>query len=212
MAYRIYIMNTKKCGNVFIVSAASGTGKTTLVSRLLECCPDVRVSISHTTRQPRVGEVDGQHYYFVSKEAFVALAGQGAFLEHAEVFGHYYGTDAANVQALCAKGFDVILEIDVQGAEQVRRALPDAIGIFILPPSLAVLKQRLCQRQTDSEEVINRRLAEAELEIQHAFSFDYVVVNDDLNVALQALQMIISASRYRIAQQAGVIEQVLSKR
>lgn len=197
-------------GNVFIISAASGTGKTTLVSRL--CAnPDnrIRVSVSHTTRAPRAGETDGEHYYFVSKETFMDLVGQGAFLEHAEVFGNYYGTGMAGVEDLCNQGFDVILEIDIQGAEQVRRLLPDAVSVFILPPSLAELGERLRRRDTDSAEVVAHRLLKAEQEIQQAFIFDFVVENKDLEQAERDLLHIFKAHRFSQKQQRKTIEKVL---
>lgn len=203
------MMRTTRQGNIFIISAASGTGKTTLVSRLVDKNQDIRVSVSHTTRAPRVGEEHGKHYYFVDKATFLDLVGQGAFLEHAEVFGHFYGTSMAKVTELCQQGFDVILEIDIQGATQVRQALPSAKSIFILPPSLAVLAQRLNNRQTDSEDVIARRLALATEEISHALSFDYVVVNDDLDEAEAALTHIIHAARYEQIHQSQMIEKVL---
>ena len=203
------MMRTTRQGNIFIISAASGTGKTTLVSRLVDKNQDIRVSVSHTTRAPRAGEEHGKHYYFVDKAAFLDLVGQGAFLEHAEVFGHFYGTSMAKVTELCQQGFDVILEIDIQGATQVRQALPSAKSIFILPPSLAVLAQRLNNRQTDSEDVIARRLALATEEISHALSFDYVVVNDDLDEAEAALTHIIHAARYEQIHQSQMIEKVL---
>lgn len=203
------MMRTTRQGNIFIISAASGTGKTTLVSRLVDKNQDIRVSVSHTTRAPRAGEEHGKHYYFVDEAAFLDLVGQGAFLEHAEVFGHFYGTSMAKVTELCQQGFDVILEIDIQGATQVRQALPSAKSIFILPPSLAVLAQRLNNRQTDSEDVIARRLALATEEISHALSFDYVVVNDDLDEAEAALTHIIHAARYEQIHQSQMIEKVL---
>ena len=184
-------MTTAK-GNVFVISAASGTGKTTLVSRLTAHNPNIRVSVSHTTR-----------------EHFTELVGQGAFLEHAEVFGNLYGTSAAAVQEMCAQGLDVILEIDVQGAEQVRKALPEAVSIFILPPSLAVLEQRLRNRQTDSEEVIARRLSEAEQEIRYAFAFDYIVVNNDLVQAESDLLHIFKAQRLLLRNQTLNVEKIL---
>lgn len=196
-------------GNVFVISAASGTGKTTLVSRLVQQHPNVRVSVSHTTRPPRAGEVNGQHYHFVSKEEFVRLAGEGAFLEHAQVFGNYYGTSYESVQSMCEQGYDVILEIDVQGAQQVRQALPEALSIFILPPSLAVLEQRLRQRQTDSEEVIARRLSEAVDEIQQALTFDYVVSNRSLQQAEEELWCIFQAARLLKRNHVASIEKVL---
>ena len=196
-------------GNVFVIYAASGTGKTTLVSRLVQQHPNVRVSVSHTTRPPRAGEVNGQHYHFVSEEEFVRLAGEGAFLEHAQVFGNYYGTSYESVQSMCEQGYDVILEIDVQGAQQVRQALPEALSIFILPPSLAVLEQRLRQRQTDSEEVIARRLSEAVDEIQQALTFDYVVSNRSLQQAEEELWCIFQAARLLKRNHVASIEKVL---
>ena len=196
-------------GNIFVISAASGTGKTTLVSRLVQQHPNVRVSVSHTTRPPRAGEVNGQHYHFVSEEEFVRLAGEGAFLEHAQVFGNYYGTSYESVQSMCEQGYDVLLEIDVQGAQQVRKALPEALSIFILPPSLAVLEQRLRQRQTDSEEVIARRLSEAVDEIQQALTFDYVVSNRSLQQAEEELWCIFQAARLLKRNHVASIEKVL---
>ena len=196
-------------GNIFVISAASGTGKTTLVSRLVQQHPNVRVSVSHTTRPPRAGEVNGQHYHFVSEEEFVRLAGEGAFLEHAQVFGNYYGTSYESVQSMCEQGYDAILEIDVQGAQQVRKALPEALSIFILPPSLAVLEQRLRQRQTDSEEVIARRLSEAVDEIQQALTFDYVVSNRSLQQAEEELWCIFQAARLLKRNHVASIEKVL---
>ena len=196
-------------GNIFVISAASGTGKTTLVSRLVQQHPNVRVSVSHTTRPPRAGEVNGQHYHFVSEEEFVRLAGEGAFLEHAQVFGNYYGTSYESVQSMCEQGYDVILDIDVQGAQQVRKALPEALSIFILPPSLAVLEQRLRQRQTDSEEVIARRLSEAVDEIQQALTFDYVVSNRSLQQAEEELWCIFQAARLLKRNHVASIEKVL---
>lgn len=202
-------MNTLQTGNIFIISAASGTGKTTLVSRLINHNPNIRVSVSHTTRPPREGEVHGKHYYFVSREEFGSLIQQNVFLEHAEVFGNFYGTSAAALNEMCAQGFDVILEIDVQGAEQVRKAMPEAISIFILPPSMHVLEQRLHQRQTDSDEVIAQRLTEAADEIQHAFAFDYIVTNRDLVQAETELLHIFKASRLNLRNQKTAIEKVL---
>ena len=169
----------------------------------------MRVSVSHTTRPPRAGEVNGQHYHFVSEEEFVRLAGEGAFLEHAQVFGNYYGTSYESVQSMCEQGYDVILEIDVQGAQQVRKALPEALSIFILPPSLTVLEQRLRQRQTDSEEVIARRLSEAVDEIQPALTFDYVVSNRSLQQAEEELWCIFQAARLLKRNHVASIEKVL---
>ncbi|WP_373754060.1 guanylate kinase [Neisseria weixii] len=202
-------MQHNKNGNIFIISAASGTGKTTLVSRLLKNNSDLRVSISHTTRQPREGEQHGVHYHFVPKEEFESLIAQKAFLEHANVFGNYYGTSIAAVNQLSEQGFDVILEIDVQGAEQVRRALPESISIFILPPSFDILAGRLKGRASDSEEVIATRLAEARHEIEQAFDFDYIVVNEDLDAAEADLLHIIKSGRLKKSAQQGFLTNLL---
>ena len=202
-------MQHNKNGNIFIISAASGTGKTTLVSRLLKNNSDLRVSISHTTRQPREGEQHGVHYHFVPKEEFESLIEQKAFLEHANVFGNYYGTSIAAVNQLSEQGFDVILEIDVQGAEQVRRALPESISIFILPPSFDILAGRLKGRASDSEEVIATRLAEARHEIEQAFDFDYIVVNEDLDAAEADLLHIIKSGRLKKSAQQGFLTNLL---
>ena len=202
-------MTTTAQGNIFVISAASGTGKTTLVSRLVNHNDHIKTSVSHTTRPMRDGEQHGKHYYFVTREEFGTLIEQNAFLEHAEVFGHFYGTSTVTLQEICQQGFDVILEIDVQGAEQVRKAIPEAVSIFILPPSLAVLEQRLRQRQTDSEEVISARLAQAVNEIQHAFAFDYIVCNHDLVQAECDLLHIIKACRLNLRNQSNEIEKIL---
>ena len=198
-------MNKPTPGNIFIISAASGTGKTTLVSRLLSAHADVRVSISHTTRSP------GEHYYFIGTAEFEGMIGKGEFLEHADVFGNYYGTSFSGLQALQREGYDVILEIDVQGAEQVRRALPEAVSIFILPPSFAVLSERLRGRNTDSAEVIEKRLRQARGEIEQSLLFDYVVVNRDLAEAEAQLSAIIRSQRQTQARQKNFIEGLLSE-
>lgn len=202
-------MQNSKKGNIFIVSAASGTGKTTLVSRLLKNNRDIRVSISHTTRPPREGEQNGIHYHFVEVEQFKQLISENAFLEHANVFGNYYGTSIRGVNILCEQGHDVILEIDIQGAEQVRRILPDACSIFILPPSFKELAERLINRGSDSKEVINTRLAKAKHEIEQAFLFDYVVINDDLETAETDLLHIIKSGRLKRSVQQTFIENLL---
>ncbi|HAM60379.1 MAG TPA: guanylate kinase, partial [Psychrobacter sp.] len=152
-------------GSLFIITAASGTGKTSLVKQLLATTNDLTVSISHTTRAPRPGEIDGHHYHFIDKEVFVSAIGEGKFLEHAEVFGNYYGTAEASVRAQLEAGIDVILEIDWQGALQVKKIFTDATMIFILPPSLSTLRQRLAGRAQDSAEVIEQRLAGAVTEM-----------------------------------------------
>lgn len=198
-------------GNIFIISAASGTGKTTLVSRLLQSRSDIRVSVSHTTRAPRTGEEHGYHYYFVDAARFETLIREKAFLEHAKVFDNYYGTSFESINSLRDQGYDVILEIDIQGAEQVRRVLPDACSIFILPPSFQVLADRLTGRGTDSPEVINKRLNKARSEIEQAFSFDYIVVNHDLLEAEADLLAIITAQRLKQSAQHAFIENLLAQ-
>lgn len=182
-------------GSLFIVAAASGTGKTSLVKALVESMPNLGVSVSHTTRPIRPGEVDGTNYHFTDRETFVRMIGEGSFLEHAEVFGNLYGTSKDWVVEQLQQDRDVILEIDWQGAQQVRRLLPEAVGIFILPPSLAALQSRLTGRGQDSDEVIARRLQEAQGDISHYGEFTYLVVNDDFNTALADLQSIVRASR-----------------
>ena len=196
-------------GNVFIVSAASGTGKTTLVSRLLSHHDDIKVSISHTTRPARTGEEHGKHYYFVDVPKFETLIRENAFLEYAKVFDNYYGTGIEGVNLLREQGYDVILEIDIQGAEQVRRAWPGACSIFILPPSFKVLAERLTGRGTDSPEVIEKRLGKARKEIEQAFMFDYVVVNNDLDEAEADLLSIIQSQRLKQSCQHLFIENLL---
>ncbi|MDO1510240.1 MULTISPECIES: guanylate kinase [unclassified Neisseria] len=204
-------MQASKKGNIFIVSAASGTGKTTLVSRLIKHHDDIRVSVSHTTRPPRPGEEHGKHYYFVDVEKFKALIGESAFLEHAKVFDNYYGTSVEGVNILREQGYDVILEIDIQGAEQVRRVLPDACSIFILPPSFQELADRLKGRGTDSPEVIAKRLSKARNEIEQAFLFDYVIVNHDVVTAEADLLHIIKSYRLKLPSQQVFIENLLEK-
>jgi guanylate kinase len=182
-------------GTVFVVSAPSGTGKTSLVRALVDSTPGLSVSVSHTTRPARPGEVDGVHYHFVDPPEFEALRAGGALLEHAEVFGQYYGTSRESVRSEAAAGRDVLLVIDWQGHRQVRAALPGAVGVFILPPSLAELERRLRGRAQDADAVIARRLAEARAEVAHWAEFDYLVVNAAFEVALADLQAIIRAHR-----------------
>ncbi len=176
---------------LYVISAPSGAGKTSLVRALLERRSNLVVSVSHTTRQPRPHEIDGQHYHFVSPERFAALAKAGEFLEHARVFDNCYGTGARQVRERLAAGQDVILEIDWQGASQVRRALPDCVSIFILPPSRESLEQRLRGRGTDSAEVVARRLADAVSDMGHYREFDYVVINDHFEQAVLDLEAIL---------------------
>ncbi len=188
-------------GNLFIVAAPSGAGKTTLVSLLLENDPQIRVSISHTTRAPRPGEEDGREYHFIDVPAFLEKVQHGEFLEWAEVHGNYYGTSKKWIESEMSSGRDVLLEIDWQGAQQVRKSFSKAIGIFVLPPSMEVLKARLSGRGTDSAEVIARRIAAAHDEMRHVDEFDYVIINDDLQQASGDLQSIVTASRLHYANQ-----------
>lgn len=178
-------------GRLFVIAAPSGAGKTSLVKALLERKPELAVSISHTTRRKRPTEADGREYHFVSKEDFNRLRDEGAFLEHAEVFDNSYATGRDTVERLLAAGKDVILEIDWQGAQQVRKALPDAETVFILPPSRRSLEDRLRKRMTDSEEVIQRRLRDAVTDMSHWKEFKYVVVNDDFDRAAGELVAIV---------------------
>ena len=179
-------------GHLYVIAAPSGAGKTSLVKALRAALPLLSVSVSHTTRPPRPTEQDGREYHFVTPEAFAELVLAGGFLEHAEVFGNQYGTGREQLEALVTAGHDVILEIDWQGARQVRRARPGTTSIFILPPSLDALSQRLQGRQTDSPEVIARRLAEARGDLSHWAEFDYVVVNDDFDQTLGELRRILA--------------------
>ena len=188
-------------GSLFIITAASGTGKTSLVKQLLATTNDLTVSVSHTTRSPRPGEIDGQHYHFTDIASFTAAINEGKFLEHAEVFGNYYGTSEHSVRAQLESGIDVILEIDWQGALQVKRLFTDAIMIFILPPSVATLRQRLSTRATDSADVIEQRLAGSVHEMSQYVHADYVVINDNFEVALTELKAIIVADRQTLARQ-----------
>ncbi|WP_227429247.1 guanylate kinase [Psychrobacter sp. I-STPA6b] len=197
-------------GSLFIITAASGTGKTSLVKQLIATTNELAVSVSHTTRQPRTGEVDGQHYHFTDVANFVSGIQAGQFLEHAEVFGNYYGTSQESVNKQLNAGLDVILEIDWQGALQVKEIFDDVTMIFILPPSLASLRQRLSTRGQDSTEVIERRLAGAVDEMRQYVHFDYVVVNDNFDVALAELKSIIIAKRQTLARQQQRFENTIA--
>ena len=188
-------------GTLFIVSAPSGAGKTTLLAKLLEQTETLCLSISHTTRPIRPGEVDGINYHFTDRTRFIRMVEQGRFLEHAEVFGNFYGTSADWVTNTLRSGKDVILEIDWQGAQQIRRLVPETISIFILPPSLPVLAERLRGRGQDGEDVIARRLAGARDEISHYGEYDYLVVNDDFDRALADMAAIFRAERQRTERQ-----------
>jgi guanylate kinase len=179
-------------GGLFVVSAPSGAGKTSLVKALLERNPALTVSVSHTTRPRRPTEAEGREYWFVTQQQFRERLDRGEFLEHAQVFDNYYGTGKATVAALLAAGRDVILEIDWQGARQVRQSAPDCTTIFILPPSRAALEERLRNRRTDTDEVIARRLRDAVSDMSHYREFGYVVVNDDFDSACRQLEAILA--------------------
>ncbi len=188
-------------GLLFIVTAPSGAGKSSLIGALLKEDPRVRLSISHTTRAPRPGEQNGREYHFVDEASFLGMLERGAFLESAEVHGHRYGTSHAAVASAIKDGHDLVLEIDWQGAEQVRRLHPDSISIFILPPSLEELERRLRARGQDAEAVIRRRLANAREELPHAPEFDYVIINKHFDIAQADLRAIVRAERLKSARQ-----------
>ncbi len=188
-------------GNLFIVSAPSGAGKTSLVNAVLAFMPEIDLSVSYTTRPPRAGEADGKDYHFVSRETFLQMAKDGDFLESAEIYGNLYGTSQSWIQTEVANGRDILLEIDWQGAAQVRRIFPESIGIFILPPSLHALEARLRGRGKDSEEVIARRLQAACDEIGHVAEFDYVIINDRLDEAVRQLTAVVVAAGLRCGRQ-----------
>lgn len=198
-------------GTLYIFAAPSGAGKTSLVKALLDKSDGIEVSVSHTTRAPREGEVDGVNYHFTDVTAFNAMVNEGAFLEHAQVFDNLYGTARANIEDRLAAGVDVILEIDWQGARQVRQQFPDSLGVFILPPSRQALEDRLRGRGQDGDEVIARRMRDAESEMSHYAEFDYLVINDDFETALEELKAIITANRLRSPLQASRYGEMLNE-
>jgi guanylate kinase len=188
-------------GTLFTVSAPSGAGKTSLVKALADSDSQITVSVSHTTRSMRPGEEHGVNYHFVHREEFVQMLGEGAFLEHAQVFDNFYGTSKYWVQDTLKQGRDVILEIDWQGAAQVRRLLPDTVGIFILPPSQQALRERLTGRGQDPQSVIDKRMDQAIDEMSHYVEADYLVINDDFDTALAQLRAVVSAQRQSLKRQ-----------
>jgi guanylate kinase len=196
-------------GLLFIVSAPSGTGKTTLVERLVQTVPNLRMSRSYTSRAARAGEQHGVDYNFVSRERFEAMIGEFAFLEWADVFGNFYGTCAADTEAILAAGEDVVLVIDVQGARQVRSRGIETVGIFVLPPSAGILEQRLRGRSKDTEEQIGRRLDKAFEEVNEFEQYEYVVVNDELDAAVGRLRSIILAERARVKAMRGDAQAII---
>ncbi|HAB78534.1 guanylate kinase [Litorivicinus sp.] len=187
-------------GQLFVISAPSGAGKTSLVAATIARVSDLTVSVSHTTRSPRPGEVDGRDYHFVDQSEFDALIASQALFEHAQVFGNFYGTSKEAIESQLASGIDVILEIDWQGASQVRMMAPDAVSIFILPPTRDALRERLIGRQQDDSTIIDARMAEADETIEQAPHFDYWVINDDFEMALGQLKSIIISHRQRRPQ------------
>ena len=190
-------MSAPAAGTLFVVAAPSGAGKSTLVNALLEVEPSISLSVSHTTRPPRTGEQYGRHYYFVERAEFEREIAEGIFLEHAEVHGNLYGTSRTTVDGLLAQSRDVLLEIDWQGARQIRASKPECVSVFILPPSRPELERRLRGRGSDAPEVIERRLNNSREEIAHAHEFDYIVVNDRFEDALADLRAIVRAVRLR---------------
>lgn len=198
-------------GTLYIISAPSGAGKTSLVNSLLETVTGVVVSVSHTTRPQRPGERDGEHYHFVDDATFAEIVAEGGFLEYAQVFDYRYGTAREPVLDQLRQGVDVILEIDWQGARQVREAMPEAISIFILPPSRLALEERLRARAQDSDGVIARRMRDAVNEMSHFREYDYLVVNDDFREARNDLQAIIRSRRLRGSVQRGYLQEVLDE-
>lgn len=200
-------------GTLYIISAPSGAGKSSLIQALLKAQPvnDLRISISHTTRSMRPGEIDGEHYYFISVDEFKQLIKQNAFLEYAEVFGNYYGTSLEAINTTLNKGIDVFLDIDWQGAQQVRNLCPQARSIFILPPSKAELERRLISRGQDSEEIIQKRMQKAVNEISHYNEYDYVIINDDFETALCDLKAILRAEHLQTNSQFQRHKSLLSK-
>lgn len=196
-------------GKLFVISAPSGAGKTSLVKALKAEIPSLRASVSYTTRERRPAEVDGQDYHFVSVNQFKDMLAQSAFIEHAKVYDNYYGTAKHTVEEQLQQGIDVILEIDWQGAQQIKQQLPESISIFILPPSIAILQERLVGRGQDSAAIIERRMQTALNEISHYAEFDYLIVNDDFQQALFELQSIITTYRLKLKRQQQNLQPIL---
>ena len=197
-------------GCLYVIVAPSGAGKSTLVNALLEREPDIGLSISYTTRAPRPGEMSGREYFFVSRQEFQAMVERGEFLEHAEVYGNWYGTSKHWIEKTRAAGSDVVLEIDWQGARSVKALFPDMSFIYILPPSIEGLRQRLVKRGKDSKEVIERRLAEAREDLKHVHEADYVIINEDFSIALLDLQSVVRALRVTAVRQLKLHAQLIS--
>jgi guanylate kinase len=202
---------TDQPGTLFIIAAPSGAGKTSLVKALIDSTPGVMVSVSHTTRAARPGEQDGVHYHFTNRAEFESMVAQDAFLEHARVFDNFYGTAGSSVAKQLAAGLDIILEIDWQGARQVKTKMPTAVSIFVLPPSRQALEQRLRGRGQDSDEVIARRMRDAVNEMEHFDEFDYLIVNDDFDLALSELRTVMLAQRHRLQVQRARLQPLLKE-
>jgi len=195
-------------GSILVISAPSGSGKSTLVRRLIASLPDLAFSVSHTTRPRREGEKDRRDYFFVTRKRFERMLAAGDFVEWAEVFGHLYGTSKGQIERALEAGRDILLDIDVQGHEQVKKRLPGALSVFVMPPSFGELKRRLTDRHLDSPQVIERRLAAARQEISHWPEYDYLVVNDHLRLATLALRVIVRAGRLRRQNQAERAQEI----
>jgi guanylate kinase len=190
----------KNRGSIFVVSAPSGTGKTTLCRKAAVTLPDLTLSVSFTTRPPRPGEIPDQHYSFIGQDEFKSMTGDGSFIEWAEVHGNFYGTSRKRIESIVSSGKDAVLDIDIQGARQIRRQYPESILVFVLPPSMEILEKRLVDRKSDTREVIEKRLKKAREEISEYKDYDYVIVNDLLEEAFSAFSAIIAAERRRIAR------------
>ena len=203
-------MPNKSRGNLFIVAAPSGGGKTSLVRKLVSSLKDIVISVSHTTRSMRPGEAEGVDYFYVDQPTFLNMVGQGEFLEHATVFNNFYGTSAVQIAKRLQAGIDVVLDIDWQGAQQIRHIFKNAVSIFVIPPSLEVLKQRLMGRQQDDEKVISDRMQSARDELSHYSEFDYLIVNDNFDQAAYELRSIVISHRLCMVRQAEQQRKLLS--
>jgi guanylate kinase len=199
-------------GTLYIISAPSGAGKSSLINALLaeERSWDVQVSISHTTRAPRVGENNAEHYHFVDVDSFKSLINENAFFEWAEVFGNYYGTSRITIEQALQQGTDIFLDIDWQGAQQVRKMMPEAVGIFILPPSREELESRLNKRGQDSNEIIAKRMSQAQSEMSHYNEYDYLIINDNFDLASKELSSIVSAIRNKQSKQSVLYQAIIT--
>ena len=197
-------------GNLYIVAAPSGGGKTSLVRHLVATLKDIEISVSHTTREIRPGETDGMDYYFVDEEKFMGMVNESAFIEHARVFNNLYGTSEAQINERLEQGIDVALDIDWQGAEQIKRIFPNAVSIFIIPPSIEELEKRLMNRRQDKDEVISDRMIKAQDELSHYPEFDYLIVNDNFEHAAVELRAIVIANRLKMERQINKQTKLLS--